>query len=66
MSRYVNRRRHLTFADTLERPGLLEDALADDFDRQLARFEARESEAEARADARERSDSWTYTGGEAA
>jgi hypothetical protein len=58
MSRYLNRPRRLTFADALERPGLLEDALADDHDRQLARFEAREADAEARADARERS-GWT-------
>jgi hypothetical protein len=58
MSRYLNRPRRLTLADTLERPGLLEDALADDFDRQLRRLEARESVAEARADARERS-GWT-------
>jgi hypothetical protein len=58
MSRYVNRRRRLTFADTLERPGLLEERLADDHDRQLCRLEARESEAEAAGDARERSD-WT-------
>jgi hypothetical protein len=58
MSRYLNRPRGLAFAATLERPGLLEERLADDFDRQLARFEARESEAEARADARERS-GWT-------
>jgi hypothetical protein len=58
MSRYRDRPRPLTFADALERPGLLEERLADDFDRQLCRFEARESEAEARADARERS-GWT-------
>jgi hypothetical protein len=61
MSRYLDRPRRLTFADTLERPGLLEDALEADFDRQLARFEARESVAEARADARERS-GWTPLG----
>jgi hypothetical protein len=58
MSRYLNRPRRLTLADTLERPGLLEDALEADFERQLARFEAREDELEARADARERS-GWT-------
>jgi hypothetical protein len=58
MSRYRDRPRPLTFADALERPGLLEERLADDFERELARFEARESEAEARGDARERS-GWT-------
>jgi hypothetical protein len=58
MSRYRDRPRRLTFADTLERPGLLEERLADDFERQLGRFEAREADAEARADARERS-GWT-------
>jgi hypothetical protein len=58
MSRYLNRPRRLTFADTLERPGLLEERLEADFDRQLCRLEREESEAEARADARERS-GWT-------
>jgi hypothetical protein len=58
MSRYLDRPRRFTFADALERPGLLEDGLADDHERQLARFEAREDLAEARADARERS-GWT-------
>jgi hypothetical protein len=58
VSRYRDRRRPLTFADALERPGLLEERLAEDHERQLARFEARESEAEARGDARERS-GWT-------
>jgi hypothetical protein len=38
MSRFCDRPRCVTFADALERPGLLEDALADDFDRQLCRF----------------------------
>jgi hypothetical protein len=61
MSRYLTRRRPLTFADTLERPGLLEEALAEDFERQLCRVEVRESEAEAREDARERS-GWTPLG----
>jgi hypothetical protein len=61
MSRYLNRPRRLTFADTLERPGLLEDALEADFDRQLCRLEAREDVAEARADARERP-RWTPLG----
>jgi hypothetical protein len=61
MSRYGDRPRRLTFADALERPGLLEEALAEDHDRQLRRFEREESEAEARADARDRSD-WTPLG----
>jgi hypothetical protein len=61
VSRYVNRPRRLAFADTLERPGLLEERLADDHERQLARLEARESEAEAREEARERS-AWTPLG----
>jgi hypothetical protein len=59
--RSSNRPRRLTFADTLERPGLLEERLEADFERQLARSEAREDEAEARADARERS-GWTPLG----
>jgi hypothetical protein len=66
MSRYLNRPRHLTFADTLERPGLLEDALEADFDRELSRLEWLEDRTQAREDARERSGSWTYLGGEAA